>query len=117
MICVALVAGRGSTSGKGTLAYPWEQGYRAGTRISQSLEVAASMLERDGILFLNTAGGAVQALTITGPFDASGVGDTPSRREIFVCRPKIAAEETPCAERILARHSRVTAPSSVRASR
>ncbi len=34
---------------RGVLAYPWNQGYRAGTRISQSLEVAASMLERDGI--------------------------------------------------------------------
>jgi hypothetical protein len=48
-------------------------------------------------------GGAVQALTITGPFDATGVGDTPSRREIFVCHPSSAAEETPCAERILTR--------------
>jgi hypothetical protein len=48
-------------------------------------------------------GGAVQALTITGPFDATGAGDTPSRREIFVCRPASAAEEAPCAERILGR--------------
>ncbi len=32
-------------------------------------------------------GGAVQALTIVGPFDATGAGDTPSRSEIFVCRP------------------------------
>ena len=48
-------------------------------------------------------GGAVQALTIVGPFDATGPGDTPSRREIFVCRPSSAAEEGPCAERILSR--------------
>jgi hypothetical protein len=48
-------------------------------------------------------GGAVQALTITGPFDATGKGDTPSRREIFVCRPGSPAEEAPCAERILSR--------------
>jgi hypothetical protein len=38
-----------------------------------------------------TLGGAVQALTIIGPFDATGAGDTPSRREIFVCRPGSAA--------------------------
>ena len=48
-------------------------------------------------------GGAVQALTIVGPFDATGPGDTPSRREIFVCRPASAFEALPCAEKILAR--------------
>jgi hypothetical protein len=48
-------------------------------------------------------GGAVQALTIIGPFDATGVGDTPSRREIFACRPSSAADELHCAQRILGR--------------
>jgi mono/diheme cytochrome c family protein len=48
-------------------------------------------------------GGAVQALTIAGPFDATGAGDTPSRREIFVCRPRSAGDEAPCAEQILSR--------------
>src|SRR6185436_4791241 len=48
-------------------------------------------------------GGAVQALTIDGPFDATGSGDTPSRREIFVCRPASTADEPACAEQILAR--------------
>jgi hypothetical protein len=48
-------------------------------------------------------GGAIQALTIVGPFDATGVGDTPSRREIFTCRPESVAEESACAERILSR--------------
>ena len=48
-------------------------------------------------------GGAVQALTIVGPFDATSAGDTPSRREIFACRPASTADESPCAEQILAR--------------
>jgi len=48
-------------------------------------------------------GGAVGGLTIDGPYDATGVGDTPSRRAIFVCQPKVAAEERRCAERILTR--------------
>jgi mono/diheme cytochrome c family protein len=48
-------------------------------------------------------GGAVQALTIIGPFDATGPGDTPSRREIFVCRPQSAADAPACAATILAR--------------
>ena len=48
-------------------------------------------------------GGAVQALTIAGPFEATGVGDTPSRREIFACRPSSSAEHAPCARQILSR--------------
>jgi von Willebrand factor type A domain len=33
----------------GKLAYPWQQAYRAGTKISESLELAADMLRRDRI--------------------------------------------------------------------
>jgi hypothetical protein len=50
-----------------------------------------------------TLGGAVQGLTINGPFNATGTGDTPSRHEIFVCEPDSANEETRCAEQILSR--------------
>jgi len=45
----------------------------------------------------------VEGVTIQGPFDATGAGDTPSRREIFICRPENAAAESACAQRILAR--------------
>ncbi len=45
---------------------------------------------------------SVVGVTITGPFDPTGPGDTPSRRRIFVCRPSSAAEESGCADRILA---------------
>jgi hypothetical protein len=44
----------------------------------------------------------MQTFTITGPFNATGPGDTPSRRRIFSCRPKSAASEGACAEKILA---------------
>jgi cytochrome c551/c552 len=44
--------------------------------------------------------------TISGPHKASGVGDTPSRRRIFTCRPTSAAEETACASQILERLAR-----------
>jgi hypothetical protein len=47
------------------------------------------------------AGGGVQNIAITGPIDPTGVGDTPSRRRIFVCKPTSAAEEPACARRIL----------------
>ena len=30
---------------------------------------------------------AVESVTVGGPFDAKGLGETPSRRKIFVCRP------------------------------
>jgi hypothetical protein len=33
----------------GKLAYPWQQAYRAGTRISEALELARDMLRRDSI--------------------------------------------------------------------
>src|SRR5512134_3346589 len=48
-------------------------------------------------------GGAVLGLVIAGPYNATGAGETPSRREIFACRPTTATDEAPCAERILAR--------------
>jgi hypothetical protein len=38
---------------------------------------------------------------ITGPYKATGPGDTPSRRRIFVCHPSAQADEIPCARRIL----------------
>ena len=58
----------------------------------------------------------VENITITGPFNATGVSDTPSRRRLFVCRPATlrepqggpeqgrgakAADETGCAKRII----------------
>ncbi|HET9220315.1 MAG TPA: DUF1592 domain-containing protein [Terriglobia bacterium] len=39
---------------------------------------------------------AVYSVSIGGPFDATGAGDTPSRKRIFVCRP--AAKDGPASE-------------------
>jgi hypothetical protein len=50
----------------------------------------------------NSDGPRIQNVEIKGPFNPTGVSDTPSRRKIFTCMPKSAAEEQPCAERILA---------------
>ena len=44
---------------------------------------------------------AIYQVSITGPYAAKGVGDTPSRRRIFVCQPKTPNEEEACAKRIL----------------
>ena len=43
----------------------------------------------------------VYSVTVTGPFDATGPGDTPSRQRILTCRPATAGEERACAEEIL----------------
>jgi hypothetical protein len=40
-------------------------------------------------------------LAISGPFNVSGVGDTPSRRKIFACRPVAGSDDLPCAKKIL----------------
>lgn len=43
----------------------------------------------------------LESISIGGPFHATGSGDTPSRRRIFVCRPGASAQEIPCARQIL----------------
>jgi hypothetical protein len=43
----------------------------------------------------------VSNVSITGPFNPAGPGETPSRKRIFVCRPETAAQEIPCATQIL----------------
>ena len=59
----------------------------------------------------------IQTLAITGPFDPTGPGDTPSRRSVFTCRPPSAsggqrgdaatkAAERVCASQILGRLAR-----------
>ena len=40
-------------------------------------------------------------VTITGPFNVTGVEDTPARRRIFVCQPSSPAEDAACARQIL----------------
>ncbi len=48
----------------------------------------------------------VQSVTITGPHDAAGAADTPSRGRIFSCRPAAADDEPACAREILSRLAR-----------
>lgn len=43
----------------------------------------------------------LEDLVIGGPFNATGISDTPSRQRIFVCRPTSAAEEESCAREII----------------
>jgi Protein of unknown function (DUF1592)/Protein of unknown function (DUF1588)/Protein of unknown function (DUF1585)/Protein of unknown function (DUF1587)/Protein of unknown function (DUF1595) len=49
---------------------------------------------------------AVYSISVTGPYNAKGPGDTPSRRLIFACQPANAGEEESCAKKIFARLTR-----------
>jgi len=44
---------------------------------------------------------ALFSISINGPYDAKGHGDTPSRHRIFVCNPAGPGEQDACARRIL----------------
>ena len=44
---------------------------------------------------------AVYSVSINGPYQPAGAGDTPSRRRIFVCSPRSPEQEDGCARRIL----------------
>ena len=48
----------------------------------------------------------IDRLTISGPYNPTGRGETPSRTKIFTCHPKSPQEEVPCARTILAGLSR-----------
>jgi Protein of unknown function (DUF1592)/Protein of unknown function (DUF1588)/Protein of unknown function (DUF1585)/Protein of unknown function (DUF1587)/Protein of unknown function (DUF1595) len=43
----------------------------------------------------------IRDLGINGPYNATGVSESPSRRRIFTCRPQAGGDELPCARRIL----------------
>ncbi len=45
---------------------------------------------------------AVYQISITGPFEAKGVGDTPSRKKIFIKHPSDSSEEESVAREIIA---------------
>jgi mono/diheme cytochrome c family protein len=51
---------------------------------------------------------SVGSVQIGGPYDASqAVTETPSRRAIFVCQPRLVTEEQACASKILSRIARL----------
>jgi hypothetical protein len=49
----------------------------------------------------NRMGVALRSVEIAGPYNPTGPGDSASRRQIFVCQPKTAAQEGGCAKKIV----------------
>ena len=43
----------------------------------------------------------VDYVDVTGPYEATGPGDTPSRRKVFTCHPATTEDEVDCAREIL----------------
>ena len=90
---------------------------RAGTRvISVSLARKAGVPEGLGpaqlpvanIAFAGRAGAetGIEKIEVGGPYGIQGPGDTPSRRQIFTCRPSAQAGGEDCARQILTRLAR-----------
>jgi mono/diheme cytochrome c family protein len=50
---------------------------------------------------------SVDRLTVEGPFSATGPGDTPSRKKIFICKPAAPKDELSCATKILSSLARL----------
>ena len=48
----------------------------------------------------------IEKIEVGGPYDIQGPGDTPSRRQIFTCRPSKPASGEDCARQILTRLAR-----------
>jgi len=55
----------------------------------------------DGVFSAPAGRGRGMSVTITGPYNATGPGNSPSRRRIFVCEPTNASQEPTCAREIL----------------
>ncbi len=53
-----------------------------------------------------TALAHLKDLVVSGPYDPTGVSDSPSRRRIFTCQPSSPEEARPCAREIVSRLAR-----------
>jgi hypothetical protein len=85
---------------------------KAGPHVIAASTILRSHAEKDDLIkpFLRTTidgldimgDPSVDRLTIEGPLNPTGPGNTPSRAKIFVCTPQNEKEELPCAREIIA---------------
>jgi mono/diheme cytochrome c family protein len=74
--------------------------------------VHRTFAESDDKLYSQVGGGGQDRVLrlanfeIKGPYNPTGISDTPSREKIFVCHPANAADEAPCAQKILEKLAR-----------
>jgi hypothetical protein len=54
-----------------------------------------------GMQYGYTTAPHLSRVAITGPYNATGLGDTPSRRRVFICKPLAGTDDTACAKQII----------------
>ena len=73
-------------------------------RLAAPEGVAPARLPVSNVLFRGSRGAETRVgrIDIEGPFGATSLGNTPSRRRVLTCRPARPEDEAPCAREILA---------------
>ena len=84
---------------RGDVAFEVRIPVKAGVRLIGVSLARDSRLPED-VIARRGAEGGVRDVTIGGPYDIEGPGDTLSRRKIFVCHPTRRVDEEPCAKQI-----------------
>jgi cytochrome c551/c552 len=74
---------------------------KAGPQTVGAAYIRQSPPGADDLWQVYASGSIVSNVVISGPFSPTGLGDTPSRRRIFICTPTADVDETPCARKIL----------------
>jgi len=54
-----------------------------------------------GMQYGYTTAPHLSRVVITGPYNATGIGDTPSRHRVFTCKPTAQTDEAACAKQII----------------
>jgi mono/diheme cytochrome c family protein len=110
LIPVGAPAGRGGRGGGGAQPLDFRIPVRAGERTIGVTFIEQSQARDEDTLRprMRSRGSqpAIASVTISGPFNVTGRGDTPSRKRIFLCRPKTSAaaptaDELSCVRQIL----------------
>jgi len=82
------------TAGPHDVGFTWKE------RPSQRQDVWQPALRDSQEVHMIGGLARLKTVGVEGPYDVKGVGATPSRDRIFVCKPASAADESACAERI-----------------
>jgi hypothetical protein len=69
--------------------------------IAAAMAIRSRVTGVDTVFNAPTRAGGISQLTVIGPFNPTGPGDSPSRRLLMTCRPTSTADETRCARAIL----------------
>ncbi len=91
-----------TTAGPHVLGLSFVRQHVVGEDIPQPLQTAIAFVVNE----TPHAHPGVDSITIAGPYASSGVAQTPSRDQIFICQPTRTAEAEPCARQILSKLAR-----------